>query len=853
MDIQAIKGKVNIFQIAEELGIKIDKNTKRACCPFHDDKTPSLQFSESKQIATCFSSNCTAGTMDVIELVKKKNNWELPQTLNFLQGNTTEAPLEPTTPIIETEEQILLLTQLFSTFERAFLSSPPARRYAESRKINHKQIEIGYNTGTFHYTANLPKDADKANELLLKYEQLGIIKKHQGNNYSVFGKGCLVFPLRNDKNQIVSFYFREIDDTKPNKHYYLKNRSGLYPNYPSAETQKLILTECIIDAISLKQSIQQVQNKSVSNDYTILANYGTEGGAEQTKAISQLENLEEITIFFDGDEAGKKGSKKIAQDLHNKNLQIKIVQTPENEDVNGLLQGHEPEIFTHLIESAAPFILSIETKKEQPILNQTLHLSLKGNLLKSEESLKVTIEAINLETGRKLRDKVELYEFKQVDRFIKLIADKLYVSENIADDCIHAFIDELEQQRDLQKTQKQKNDMKDIPLTPTELQESIQFGKRSELMHHLNELIGKSGIVGEEKNRQFLFCIASSHKMKRTLHSVVQGGSGSGKTHLIHKTADLMPKERVKELTRLSEKSLYNYGEHDLVNTLIVLEDYDGMKEEAEYAWRELQSNEKLISSTSKKDEITGEIKSGENIVYGPMASMVATTNGEMYHDNETRVFFITIDESEEQTKRIIEYKNKLSAGEIDREEEAKATIFVQNFVRSLQALEVKNAWMKHIDLPVNADQKRRLHTLLQVFCEQITLIHQHQRNRDEKGRLITQKQDIELAIDLMFDSIVLKVDELNGRLRDFYEKVKSFVEPKGKEYEFTRMEIRQYTKMGNTQIHENLRLLEEMEYIQKAHSSKHNTHNYKIVYWDNQQALRERIKQAINEQLSKI
>ena len=84
MDIQAIKGKVNIFQIAEELGITIDKNTKRACCPFHNDKTPSLQFSESKQIATCFSSKCTAGTMDVIELVKRKNNWDLPQTLTFL-------------------------------------------------------------------------------------------------------------------------------------------------------------------------------------------------------------------------------------------------------------------------------------------------------------------------------------------------------------------------------------------------------------------------------------------------------------------------------------------------------------------------------------------------------------------------------------------------------------------------------------------------------------------------------------------------------------------------------------------------------------------------------------------------
>jgi DNA primase len=351
----------------------------------------------------------------------------------------------------------------------------------------------------------------------------------------------------------------------------------------------------------------------------------------------------------------------------------------------------------------------------------------------------------------------------------------------------------------------------------------------------------------------FLFGIASSHKMKKTLHVVVQGSSGSGKTHLIKKIADLMPQERVKRFTRISEKSFYNYGEYDLVNRLIVLEDYDGMKEEAEFALRELQSNEKLISSTSKKDEITGEMRSGENVVRGPIASMVATTHGEMYHDNETRVFFISIDETEAQTQKIIHYKNQLSAGEINQHEQQQAMAFVQKYVSSLQAQEVKNTWIKYIDLPVHPDQKRRLHSLFQAFCEQITLIHQHQRQRDEQNRIITEKQDIELAVDLMFESIVLKVDELNGRLRDFYENVKAYIEPKGKDYEFTRFEIRQFTKLGNTKVHENLHQLEEMEYIQKVHSFKHNTHSYKVIYWDNQHALREKIKQAINEQLSKI
>lgn len=864
MEIPQIKAALDILQIAEELQIQIDKKTLRACCPFHQDKTPSLQFSKEKQIATCFSSNCTAGTMDVIELVKRKNNWTHAQTLNYLtrevEGSKTANNIQTATlqATITSEERILILTRLFETFERAFLSSKPAKDYAESRGLIHKNTQIGYNTGTFQHSVNLPKG--KEQELLAKYEELGLIKK-SATGYSVFGKMCLVFPLKNEKNQIVSFYFRSIADNNVLKHFYLKNRQGLYPKYPPAETQKIIICESIIDAVSLKQSVNE--------DYFILANYGTEGGKEQTEAVSQLENLQEISIFFDGDQAGIKGAEKLAQQLlvTLSEVEMKIVPTPENEDVNSLLTSHEPAVLEYLLNSASSFFLSAEKKKDvsevkPPVPAKTssfpstisnLQIQLKGGLLRNEESLKVTLEITNTETNKKIRDRVELYEYKQVERLIKLITDKLHVAENEAEDSVFAFITELEMKRDQQKAKKQQEQEINTILSSHELQECIKFGKQANLLQKINDLIGKSGIVGEEKNRLFLFAIASSFQMSKTLHVVVQGSSGSGKTHLIKKIADLMPQERVKRFTRITEKSFYNYGEYDLKNTLIVLEDYDGMKEEAEFALRELQSNEILISSTSRKDETTGEIKSGENKVRGPIASMVATTNGELYHDNSTRVFFITIDETKEQTQQIIDFKNKLAAAEIDQEEQKKTAKFVQNFMRSLESLPVKNTWIKHIDLPVNLEQKRRLHGLFEAFCEQITLINQHQRKRDEKNRVITEKQDVELAIDLMFESIVLKVDELNGRLRDFYEKVKEFVLKEGKEYEFEQREIRQHLNLSKTHTFRNLTELLELEYIHKTYSSQRNTHHYKISYWDDVSLLRNKIKQNIENQINSI
>ncbi len=137
------------------------------------------------------------------------------------------------------------------------------------------------------------------------------------------------------------------------KHYYQKNRKGLYPNYPNPKTETLILTESIIDAATLQQT--EIANEKTS----ILACYGTNGlTKEHTEAVSQLKNLKEIIFFFDGDEAGKEGIKNLELKIKNIRSDIKIsyVETPENEDVNSLSIGHEEEIFTYLLENQKTII-----------------------------------------------------------------------------------------------------------------------------------------------------------------------------------------------------------------------------------------------------------------------------------------------------------------------------------------------------------------------------------------------------------------------------------------------------------------------------------------------------------------
>jgi energy-coupling factor transporter ATP-binding protein EcfA2 len=344
--------------------------------------------------------------------------------------------------------------------------------------------------------------------------------------------------------------------------------------------------------------------------------------------------------------------------------------------------------------------------------------------------------------------------------------------------------------------------------------------------------------------------------MPETLHALIQGSSGSGKTHLLAKISNFIPKEGKKAFTRVTEGSLYNYGMYDLSNQLICIEDLDGMKEEAQLAFRELQSKGVIISSTSSKDE-SGNVNAYERIVYGPIASMACTTKGEIYEDNMSRCFLIAVDESHEQTLKIIQYQNKKSAGQIDEKREAQITEFLQHCIRMLKPYQVINPYADKVQLPEEAHKIRRLNGLYQAFVKQITLLHQFQRKQDSQGRLISEKEDLQIAAEIMFESIVLKVDELDGSLRQFYERLKTYVKTKGnghhESYEFSQREIRQALHLSKTQLHRYLHDLMALEYIRQAGGYANRGFNYKVLYWDNIAAIRAKVKRHLQGQLDQL
>jgi DNA primase len=907
MQISDIKARLSILTLLAHYGLQADKN-HRLCCPFHEDTTPSMQLYPRTNTFCCFSAECQAGSGDVIEFIER---WEkqgkhqailkakslLESSLPGQPPPTEPSPNEPPTALSKSA----VLSKAFTSFLHAFRASEKARAYARKRSLP-PQLEVGYNSGTLTLHSKA---------LSASFENCGLLYKSRfGNGFSVFAKNSLVFALRAADGHIAGLYFRSLEEKGESKHFYLKDRSGLYPAYPRADTRTLILTESVIDAASWlaedwMQQETQCQDESrdgkcecpVSEPLSVLAAYGTQGlGKEHQKAIAALSYLEEVIFAFDNDEAGQEATRRYSLWLSEFLPAVRLsrlvlpakdlnetAQTQGN--IAGKLLAERTPVFssteTALPETALPEMTlpdtsqaetpetpdtpqadtpqadtsepQLDTSDPQRLLYRTpgADYTVLGGLGAGYESLKVSL-LISCQSFR-CRHKLDLYEDKQSEKLARELSEKLPLSPVRLQDDLQTLTSLLEDYRHRQRQPPAA--LSFARLGAAERSEAEAFGKEARLMERLNTLLGKTGIVGEEKNRVFLLVIAASYKMPETLHALIQGSSGSGKTRLLKQISDCIPPQSVTRLTRISDKVLYNYSENYFVNRLLCLEDMDGLSEEAQFAFRELQSNGELNSAASVKLE-NGQMSAEQKTVRGPIASLCCTTRGEIYEDNMGRCFLLAVDESPEQTRKIIAYQNARAAGEIETGKEGAVKKFLQNFIGGLAPWEVVNPYAHAIQLPPKAHKIRRLNELFQRFVKMLTLLHQYQRQADSRGRLLSEREDIETAISIMFEGIVLKVDELEGGLRQFYEQLKSYLHkqyPSPERTEFSLLEIRQALKVSKTQLFRYIQELTGLEYIVPCGGFANRGYRYRIAHWDDYQGMREDIKQHLRQQLEAI
>lgn len=543
-------------------------------------------------------------------------------------------------------------------------------------------------------------------------------------------------------------------------------------------------------------------------------------------------------------------------------LPITMVQLPEGHSLNDMWLNYGTDGILDMINDAPrekkqgnELLILGESKIQFNGKSATYFIV--GNLPIDMGNMRISLQIIAHESPKKHRLKIDLFETSNVEYHCKELSEKQGFNYHLLESDLIELTNLLEEYRESlfnEDTEALNEQFSEKELTPKASEKAIEFLSKPQLFQNIDKLLEQTGIIGEQNNRKMLFAVASSYKMPYPLHAMVMASSGCGKSHIINKIASCMPQEDLFDTTSISSKSLYYYTDKQLNKKLTVIQDFDGLDEDARLAFREIQSYKMLKRSTVVRDRY-GNNKSVNKNINAHFASLVATTKTEIYQDNESRTIMLGIDESMEQTMRIIKRQNQTKAGITNSEKEQQAKQLLRNCMRVLKSYQVVNPYADKIELPLDAKMLRRLNEQFQDFICQITLLHQYQRKTDVQGRLIATKEDVSLATHLFFDAIVLKVDELNGSVRQFFDRLKGYVkqQPAGTTYKFTQREIRQFMKLSNTPVNNYIRLLLEMEYIQISEGSVNRGFKYVITHWDNLEKLKAKIKQALDNQLKQL
>ncbi|MDE1191196.1 MAG: hypothetical protein PW786_03530 [Arachidicoccus sp.] len=455
-----------------------------------------------------------------------------------------------------------------------------------------------------------------------------------------------------------------------------------------------------------------------------------------------------------------------------------------------------------------------------------------------------------------IRQNLDLYSITQTEKLARLIADRLEVGVTAVSKDLSDITNELEKYRLQQIEQQQQEQSKTIkPLTEQERNAATAFLQSKNLLQATNELIGKSGIVGEELNRLIAWLIFTSRKTNKPLHIISMGSSGTGKSHLQEKVSELIPDEDKIEITALTENAFYYFDKAELGHKLILIEDLDGIWS-ALYPLRELQSKQRISKTVTIKDK-NGNTKTIHLKVYGPVCIAGCTTKESIYEDNANRCFLINLDETSEQDERIMHYQRKLSAGKINSDEETKAKQLLQNVQRTLQPVTVINPYAELLQIPKEVFKQRRTNAHYLAFIEVITFYKQYQREQkvhEDTGEVFieTTIEDIAEANELLKQILLRKSDELNGATRNYFEQLKQMLAAT-QQSAFTNTSIRNQLRIPVSSVKRYHAALLASGMIRKVENRNTRAFYYEIVTAEEYVQLQSSISTALDEALQRL
>jgi len=442
----------------------------------------------------------------------------------------------------------------------------------------------------------------------------------------------------------------------------------------------------------------------------------------------------------------------------------------------------------------------------------------------NDSRLKATVKAVNGQPGRFHIDSVDFYLSRSRRVFISEVARLFREGTPTIEEDVTNLISHLERYA---AEQAELNRPAVILLDDAERAEGQALAKNPHLIQQIEADLEQLGLVGETANKLLLYLALTSRKMDDPLAVQILSGSGAGKSHLQDTVLALCPPEDLTKVTSLTDQALFYKGQDALRHKVLALEEVSGASG-ARYALRNLISAKRLTIESTTKNPLTGKLESQLHTVNGPTAVFETTTNPETDAETKSRYIILSIDESPEQTRAILQAQRTAHTvdGWLARRKREAVIKRHQAFQRLLKPVIVVNPFEPQLAfaddwLSVRRDQPKYLNLILAV-----TFLHQFQRpvkHHPQVGDFIeTTLEDIDTANRLAHELFGDSLDELSGPGRELLSLLTDYVQKRAQadgvgtgDIQFQRREVREAIHWSDTRLRTHLEELTRLEYIQ--------------------------------------
>ena len=345
--------------------VKLKKKGKNygACCPFHNEKTPSFSVSQEKQFYHCFGCGVHGNAIDFIMEFERLDFVEAIEELASFLG--LDVPREQrsgeisTAPRANSEQKRNLYDLMggISNFYRSQLkisANKPAIDYLKNRGLSGEIVQkfgIGYVADEWDLVRKNFGQQKEAQDMLVTGGML--IENDKGNRYDRF-RGRVMFPIRDRRGRVIGFGGRVLEDGTPK---YLnspetpifhkgKELYGLYEVLQAyREPPQILVVEGYMDVVALAQ---------YGVDYSV-ASLGTSTTGDHIQMLFRQTNT--VVCCYDGDRAGKEAAWRALENaleyLKTGNT-LKFLFLPDGEDPDSYIRENGQEAFEQLVQNATP-------------------------------------------------------------------------------------------------------------------------------------------------------------------------------------------------------------------------------------------------------------------------------------------------------------------------------------------------------------------------------------------------------------------------------------------------------------------------------------------------------------------